>query len=127
LQNGKVDKYLFNGGYCQNEDDNLAFYYFNQDKMIIDEYIKCTAAQDDRCKYAVEFQTVDPQDQERFDKKVIATGNSYSPLPSTKYRLAPSESDGTVNCNKGSYNLLKRSGVSEQLLKAVGERIPGKI
>jgi hypothetical protein len=95
--------------------------------MIIDEYINGTAAQDDRCKYAVEFQTVDPQDQGCFDKKVIATGNSYSTLPSTKYRLAPSESDGTVNCNKGSYNLLKRSGVSEQLLKAVGERIPGKI
>ena len=100
---------------------------YEQDKMIIDEFINGTAAQDDRCKYAVEFQTVDPQDQERFDKKVIATGNSYSPLPSTKYRLAPSESDGTVNCNKGSYNLLKQAGVSKQLLKAIGERIPGKI
>ncbi len=33
LQNGKVDKYLFSGGYCQNTDSNLAFNYFNQDHL----------------------------------------------------------------------------------------------
>ena len=33
LKNGKVDKYLFNGGYCQNTDSTLAFYYFNQDHL----------------------------------------------------------------------------------------------
>ena len=33
MQNGKVDKYLFSGGYCQNTDSNLAFNYFNQDHL----------------------------------------------------------------------------------------------
>jgi len=33
LNNGKVDKYLFSGGYCQNTDSTLAFNYFNQDHL----------------------------------------------------------------------------------------------
>ena len=42
LKNGKLDKYLFNGGYCQHTDNNASFYYFNQDHLgnnreVIDE------------------------------------------------------------------------------------------
>ena len=33
LNNGKVDKYLFSGGYCQNTDSTLALNYFNQDHL----------------------------------------------------------------------------------------------
>ena len=97
---------------------------YEQDIEIVNEYIKGTADEDDRYKCAIEITTVDPDKQKALDKKVIAAGNRYTPSSKTKYKLYPSEDD-EVNCNKGTYNLLKQAGVNEQLLKSIGENIPG--
>jgi RHS repeat-associated protein len=97
---------------------------YEQDIEIVNEYIKGTADEDGRYKCAIEITTVDPDKQKALDKKVIAAGNRYTPSSKTKYKLYPSEDD-EVNCNKGTYNLLKQAGVNEQLLKSIGENIPG--
>lgn len=94
---------------------------------IIEEYCAGTAGNDDRCKSAWSIVTIDPLEQDMFDDKVITTGNSYEPISTTEYFIAPSISNSTINCNKGSYNLLKQAGVSVELLKEIGDRLPGII
>lgn len=95
---------------------------YQQDANVINSYINGT--KDDNLKAAIEIAAPEGMSSEQFDKKVISTGNNYKPESTTRYLLNPIM-EFTANCNKGSYNLLKQSGVSKDYLKEVGSQIPG--
>ena len=109
---------LKDGKYCSNGRRDM----YPQDENVINNYIN--GVQDENLKAAIEIEAPEGMTSEQFDKNVIKTGKDYKPENTTRYLLKPNL-DFTANCNKGSYNLLKQSGVSKDYLKMVGSQIPG--
>ena len=102
----------------KNDKNNM----YQQDFDVIQNYIN--GNEDENLKNAIEIAIPEGMSSEQFDKKVISTGNNYKPESTTRYLLNPIM-EFTANCNKGSYNLLKQSGVSKNYLQKVGSQIPG--
>ncbi len=95
---------------------------YPQDESVINNYIN--GIEDKNLKAAIEIAVPEGMSSEQFDKKVISTGKSYKPESTTRYLLQP-VMKFSVNCNKGSYNLLKQSGVSQDCLNTIGSKLPG--